>query len=63
VTKCGEDIFTNCFAFPGDKIAYIYNDIKTAIVGKFERGILVRQKLLDGLLIDLKIRTQQWPVL
>ena len=29
------------YFFPGDNIAYIYPDLKTAIVGKFERGLLV----------------------
>ena len=32
------------YFFPGDNIAYIYPDLKTAIVGKFERGLLVSIK-------------------
>ena len=28
--------------FTGDEIAYIYNDLKTAFVGKFKEGLMVR---------------------
>ena len=37
-----ELINLSLFVVLGDNIAYIYNDIKTAIVGKFKNGLLVR---------------------
>ena len=37
-----ELINLSLFVVLGDNIAYMYNDIKTAIVGKFKNGLLVR---------------------
>ena len=37
-------LFKICFTlflFSGDNIAYIYTDMKTALVGKFEKGLMV----------------------
>jgi hypothetical protein len=37
---------TNFCLSPGDDIAFVYPDLKTALVGKFENGIMVTTAIL-----------------
>ena len=42
------------FSFLGDNIAYIYPDMRTALVGKFVRGLMVSLRLLEKDIVEVQ---------
>ena len=48
-----EDLLKTSFElFSGDNIAYIYPDIKTALVGKFAKGLMVSLNVVVFTVLD-----------